>query len=209
MNVCFCGIDGVGKSYYINRIYDILIQSEESVCVYNPMKEGKNIKALLDNIPQCKSVYDIYDSTLVSMAYALDLYCSMIKMDDNCVNLLHRGVNSCKIYADMQGADMNIIEKVCDVVPHSDLTIFMDVNPDTAFERILQRSSDISWKEEYDNLCIARRYFNCCYEVEQKTHRCLKIDCNNPCDENIDIILRAIGKERILDNVECRAYESI
>lgn len=196
MNICFCGIDGVGKSYYIHKIHDILIQNEEDVQVHNPMKEGANIKTLIDNVPQNKSIFDIYDSTLISMTYALDLYYSIIKMEDNKVNLIHRGVNSCKIYAYMCGADMNIIKRVCSAIPHPDLTIFMDINPDIAFERISQRSGDISWKENYFNLCAANQYFNNFYEIEQKMHKCIKINCNNSCDDNIDIILNSIGKKQ-------------
>lgn len=195
MNVCFCGIDGVGKSYYIKKINDIMNQNGEKNYIYNPMKNGKNIATLCDNIPQLKSIYNIYDATLISMVYALDLYYSMKKMNDNSINLIHRGAISCKIYAKMRGADVNVINSICNMIPYPDLTIFMSINPEIAFERIVKRSiSGRSWKEEYTNLRIADKYFNDYYEVERLKHNCIRINCDNSNDENVEIILRAINK---------------
>lgn len=167
------------------------------------MKKGKNINAILESNKSFKTVYDIYDPTFISLAYAFDLYNAIKLMCPNCINLIHRGVNSCKIYAKMKGADMNVVERLCDMIPSPDLTVFIEVSPDTAIERIKSRTTiENSWKEQYANLCLANHYFNECYEKEHLKSNYMKISGDDSSEENTEYILKAIRKVKRMKDAE-------
>ena len=91
MLIVFCGIDGCGKSTYIDCLKKHM-ESNGTLCqIIDPMKKGVLSQAL-KKIPIASeiNVNHLFDPTLISSAYALDMLYSMSKNEKNIFYLSHK-----------------------------------------------------------------------------------------------------------------------
>lgn len=161
MLIVFCGIDGCGKSTYIDCLKKHM-ESNGTLCqIIDPMKKGVLSQAL-KKIPIASeiNVNHLFDPTLISSAYALDMLYSMSKNEKNIFYLSHRYDLCCRSYAMVQSANINYIDMILSCLPIPNLTVYIKISPVIAYERLIQRNKKLSWKENIDVLTNASLYYD-------------------------------------------------
>lgn len=199
MLIVFCGVDGSGKSTYLTEIEKYLKNNGLVCSLIDPMKKGKlsqSLKKTLCNTNE--NINSVYDPTLVSVSYALDMLYFMNKFyDNNSIFLSHRYDICCCSYATLKKADINYIKLTVDQLPMPDLTVYIKIDPDIAYNRILKRNKKLSWKENKSILSEVSKI----YDKEFEKLRRPKILIDNTIEENLNdnIVLLKTQIDKILN----------
>lgn len=148
--IVLIGLDGVGKSTQIKYIQDIITKNNYSV--FTPINESlKPYKALFEKI----SLEAGYDNRLDLLGLETDqLLISLIKWNsmvkianaldkENTFIVMDRYTYCFIASAKCRGAkNESLINRMFEFFPKPDLTLFLDVPPKEAFNRINKRGTD-------------------------------------------------------------------
>lgn len=183
MLIEFVGIDGAGKTTQAKRLkrYLHLIFNEEVYIVhgYKPYKYTNELNKL------CENSYkeDVFSVTVCSYLYLLDamdtfLFSIEPLLKSGKIVITDKYISSSLVYAPILGCNKKIIETFITSFYSADLIIFLDVTPETAYERVLRRGDDLQKKESLDIMRQASKEFK------------------NLCKRNKSIIIDANGSEK-------------
>lgn len=193
MLIAFCGTDGCGKSTYIDYFKRYFEEKGVSYKTIDPMKKGEFANAL-KKIPyeSNKNINEYLDPTLISAAYALDMLYFMSSQNNNNILLSHRYDLCCRTYAMLNRANMDYVELILSYLPVPDLTVYIKISPEVAYQRLLHRDQKLSWKENLDiitsaSLCYDTNFHNICGNK-------IMVDNteSNNFEENINVIKKAM-----------------
>ena len=147
--IAFCGIDGSGKTTQLKLVKDFLTPKKVLIAKagYHPLNEMGQSK-LLDLMLEAKSgieilkyylklqnkdiydydfiLYDRYLPCFLAYAYAYNVHC------------------------------LKLIRNALKILQDPDLTLYFDIDPNTAIERILKRDKPLDKSENIDTLTKAK-----------------------------------------------------
>ena len=166
--ITLSGIDGSGKSTCAKIIKDYFMQKGEKAIVIDAMKNGVftvGLKQYSKN--NGRSYRKCFSADLVNLAWTADLihnYETKVKnlLSDGYNVILHRSELCCKVYSHVFAPQNEFIDIILDSYDFTyDISIFLDIDPLRAYERIIKRtaSADITEKETLENLYIADRLY--------------------------------------------------
>ncbi|MDR2045202.1 MAG: hypothetical protein LBQ15_12770 [Clostridium sp.] len=190
--VTFCGIDGCGKSTYI----DILQQHYKTDFGFiDPMKNGtygNEYNAILKMIGKT----NVEPSKLKGVVYALNMLEKINAIDDDRLYISHRFKPCCWVYAKATHSHSTELEQLLTLIPNAILTFFIKIDADTAFERIAKRSiakkEPIGAKEDKKILHDCANYYE--QYISKFSNSVITIDGAEEIDTNMSIILHEINK---------------
>lgn len=198
--ITFSGIDGCGKSTYATMLKEYYnSKGIDKVVILDAMKGGRYIDEL-KKITQQQNIPDIrnmFSPDLINLAWTADLiyrYEKIVKdyLQKDYYVILHRSDLCCRVYSRLFGNPEYaiIIEKMLDnldFVP--DIRIFLDIDPDLAYGRLIQRNNSdaLSQKEKLEYLKAADEIY--------KDHM------SNNSYKNIYVISVNSNKEMVFNNI--------
>lgn len=160
-----CGIDGSGKSTYVDFLYETL-QENFDVVKCDAMKPSYFNKELRQATEQLqKGIYTTFSSDLIGLSFALDLLENINKIINpalrrGAIVITHRYDLCCLAFSKAMGAETELIEQILRQCVQPDLYFYLDVTPDEAVKRIHRRNAEtgipIQEKEKIDVLSRAR-----------------------------------------------------
>lgn len=156
MLITFEGIDGSGKSTqkrllkkYLESLGKRVILTEEPT--NNPI--GREVKKLLK-----KDTYTWIEAILFAADRALH-YEETMKNNEHRIIICDRYKHSTYAYQSAMGLDKKWLECLNSKVPEPDLTIYLDVTPETAIKRIHNRGVKTVKYEELELLKKVRKNY--------------------------------------------------
>ncbi len=201
----FSGIDGSGKTSVIQEIDRTLNQKGISSAIFvnhEPFSAyWNNIKKIKDALQMCGRDLD-YETDRIF--HTLEL---MIKLDqglpklfgDNSVVLSDRYVLDKLVYGGLRG-DMGITREVLLSLNHiPEVTFFLDISPELAYERLIKRGPPYDWKENLEILNAARERYN--MEIQTYEGKVIKIDASKSLEEITQIILDYIYNKLFIERI--------
>ena len=189
MLIAFCGTDGCGKSTYIDSLKTYVESNGISCKIIDPMKKGLLSRAIKKIPVESEiNINHLFDPTLVSSVYALDMMYSMSRNKNNGFYLSHRYDLCCRSYAMVQNANMEYINMILSYLPIPHLTVYIKISPAVAYERLVKRNEKLSWKENIDVLTNA----SLCYDINFNQLRRNKIMVDNSQAEDFENNVNAI-----------------
>ena len=168
--ICFTGIDGSGKSTFIEYTYEWLKRNtERNITLCEGTKPSLfNRQLKINDIGINRDVIDTYEPEIVALSHAADLLNNLDKtiipaMNKGDIVLTHR-YDICSIaYSQAIGCTNNVIKKILSLCPEPDILFYLDINPEVAVNRIKNRSiltgEEIKRKESIEILSLARKYY--------------------------------------------------
>ena len=189
--VAFCGIDGCGKSTYIEELRKVLHIEFE---VVDPMKGGvygKELKELLN----IANKDNLTPSKYKGVVYALDLLeCFLNKISINYLVISHRHWLCCRSYAIATNSDSLALAHIISSVPKPDLIFYLDVDIDVACDRInrrhLETGKKIAPKEQREVLLKAQ--INYTHLINENPDGIVIVNANESPENNLEFILSKI-----------------
>lgn len=163
--ITLSGIDGSGKSTCIDIIKNLLIETgAKKIATIDSMKPGVLFNVLKkDSANMHKDIRELFSPNLINAVWTADLirnYEKTIKpaLSDFDYILLHRSELCCRVYSKLFNPDDDSIDCVLNNCSfHYDTSIFLDITPIIAYERICQRNgiSPTTTKESLEMLVRA------------------------------------------------------
>lgn len=144
--IAFAGIDGSGKSTQINHLAKWLHSAGLEVFPTKPALNGFTVvKKLAKQMTGDESAYyTIMPTTLHEFVISCDFvahYFNIIEpqLKAGKTVICDRSSLCYRAYAKAFGADLTWIQRIYDLVPQPDITIFLDVPIDVSHQRLLKR----------------------------------------------------------------------
>lgn len=160
--IAFSGIDGSGKSTYIDFIEKKLKKKGFNAFQYDPMNSGKYNKEL-KNGSEClhnDELYSKYSSDMISVTFALDLMDEMEKIKKKGdIVLVHRHTLCCEVCASLYSKKSKTLKKILEQIETPDLLVYLDVDVNIALQRINRRGRKKTKKETKEKLLASRREY--------------------------------------------------
>jgi len=191
MLITFEGIDGSGKSTqkrllkkYLESLGKKVILTEEPT--NNPI--GREVKKLLK-----KDTYTWIEAILFAADRALH-YEEEIKNNQHRIIICDRYKHSTYAYQSAMGLDKKWLECLNSKVPEPDLTIYLDVTPETAIKRIHNRGVKTIKYEELELLRKVRKNY---LSYKSKTFKIINSEksIDNVAKE-IQVIIKSVLAQR-------------
>ena len=163
--IALSGIDGSGKSTCAATL-KLLLESKgkNNVSIEDAMQSGlffPTLKAISQE--KKRNIRETYCSNSINLSWTADLllnYECRIKnlLREKDFVILHRSELCCRVYSRLFSPQNDMIDRILDKYDFKyDLLIFLNIDPNLSYQRILQRSSlkSPSEKEEFDMLVAA------------------------------------------------------
>ncbi len=203
--ISFCGLDGSGKTTQANLLKNYITETLDWKATiipgYRPSRHVESLKRVSNKI----GVYheDVFTSDVVSLSLLSDLWENtqnyiLPAMNDGNVVITERYWESSKIYAPILGSNQLFIENLIRLFPNPDVYIYMDIDPEVSYQRVLDRSSQtgqpITPKESLDIMIKAREKY---LEFVNNTSNCLFVDVREKSPKEIHQQVIAFVSERM------------
>lgn len=198
--IAFTGIDGAGKTTLIENIQQRLIsECDISVCLLKDRKPfspiGHYIKVLKDTYVKKNQKIDPIDESLLMMTELGEKCISDLPSlkEKYQVILSDRFIVDEEMYAYLKtGVNDKRLEHAAEAVGiKPEITIFLEVDPKVAFQRIESRNTQKDWKETQGMLEAAHTLYTK-YLTDGLIPNCIVVDANKPQSEVQNDVLNSI-----------------
>lgn len=190
MIIHICGIDGSGKTslakslteFYDNSLFLELSSSVKLVNQVNKVCE------------KCNSTrWDLFDNYFRSILWANELLSISNTFDKDKLYFLDRYKLCNYIYSQIEdNSSMDVLQKIHSLIPEPNYIIFLDVSPDIARERIINRGGKLTPKESLHNLYLARNLY---LKYLKKNNSVFKVNANLDKDRVLENAVEIINKK--------------
>ena len=206
MLIVVFGVDGSGKSSYIDFLETHFKKLKKSTKRIDPMQNGLLVSklkyyALEHNI---NDISKFYPPSVVSECYALDmlLNINLNNRTKNEIIISHRYDICCKVYGNISGANVGILDKLCSTLPKPDLWIYIDIEPKIAMNRILENRNVLSWKENVQMIEKAKKIYSYYLQLIPKEKLIILNNnvASNQMDDNYNYLACKIGELLHIDD---------
>ena len=154
MLIAFCGVDGSGKTTQLNLLQQELEKQGKKVYVTkqptNWYRNDNNVRAFLEGRKTNNML--IKELALFSATDRLRQYNNEISQKEKEGNIVisDRYIYSAYTYFYTRGLDIKWLKEINKFVPLPDITLYIDIPPEIAYERIISRDGKAAKKEEKD-----------------------------------------------------------
>lgn len=156
MLIAICGIDGSGKTTQINLLKNYIKQSlkNEVYITKQPTdfyRKYDQFKTFVNREEDYNTLDIVYELALLSATDKLRHYTTEILPNNKDIIISDRYVFSAYAYFLARGIkDIGWLKEINKFVPLPDITIYIDISPKIAYERIVLRDGKFTKKEETD-----------------------------------------------------------
>ncbi len=187
--IAFSGIDGSGKSTQLKLVKNSLEQNNRvfvAKIAYSPLNDmGKN--KLIDSVLKCRSGLEI-------IKYYKLLELNECKKYDYI--LCDRHLMCYLAYAHAYGVNnLNFIRKLLGFVKDPDLTLYFDINVNTALERINERGRKVDKNENFYTLSKAKEGYDDMFSIMDNIER---INANKSESEIASNVNNVLHKRKMI-----------
>lgn len=168
--ISFCGLDGSGKTTQ-GKLLKSYIESNLGIKVtilpgYKPSNHVNNLKDVADKLGE--NYQEIFTCDNLSLSLLCDLWENTFNIILPALNrgevvITERYWESSIIYAPILGANKQFIEGIVSLFPTPDMFIYLDVSPEMAHVRVINRAKEINIpimpKENIEIMKIARNRY--------------------------------------------------
>ncbi len=186
--ICFCGLDGSGKTTQAELLKNYFEGKGLSVKVIHGFKPSVHARCLREVCRRYDlSYYETFTPEVRFTAYILDMY-------DKYYSLIERALSmgdivicdkykiESKIYAPLLDCNQELVDKMLDILPNPDISIYMNLSVNEARKRLmarvkltgekLEKKCDFDIMERakirFDLYCNENDYFVCDASLEKE-----------------------------------------
>jgi dTMP kinase len=196
------GLDGSGKSTCI-EVIESYLKKEKSINLItcDAMKPGRFTPQLANVSKQLSTeLFDVYTPEFIGASYAMDL---IANLEDIVLPALHKGMTvishrsdvCCLAYSRAMGGQSKVIDRIIGQCPKPDLYIFLDIDEQTAINRVIERSvktgNEIKFKEKVEIFQKARSNY---YEILKNRDNVIIIDGRQDVTQVINSVKSEVNK---------------
>ena len=200
MIITFSGIDGSGKSTCAEMAKSIMESMQSDVIIADAMKSGRYIEELKTiAYKERQKLRDCFSPDMLNIAWTSDLIHNYEKVQNEANNvdniIFHRSELCCRVYSRLFSPDSSIVDSILDHYNiHYDLSVFLSIDPEIAYQRIMKRSniSELTSKEDLDMLINANRIYQI-YLQKTKFKNIHIIDATKPFESIYDELKKLIN----------------
>ena len=145
--ISFCGLDGSGKStqaYMLNDYFKNKCNLKSNVALnFKPSTNTDRLKKISSNLTN--NLYADFPSDVISLSLVSDLWRNISesvipKLKSEEIIITERFSESLLVYGPLFGSNEKLLKKDFDIFPIPDVYFFLDLNPVTAYQRVIERS---------------------------------------------------------------------
>jgi dTMP kinase len=155
--ICLSGLDGSGKTTQCKLLCKNLMHKNPIYYTFGDVEDGNRVnRATINYIKKVNLHLDNNQKYLIKSAF--HMYFDIKRLTNkeefkNKIVVMDRYVETIYAHAQLYGVDLNIINEIIEeVYVKPDLYIFLDLKPETCYQRITKRSKVMSKHEELSNL---------------------------------------------------------
>ena len=192
--IVFEGIDGSGKTTQVKRLADRLIKEKKKVYKTFEPTDG-SVGLLIREIMANKIKAD---NKTIALLFAADRIEHVVNNTNGIIKILKEGINviSDRYYFSsyayhspyMDTEQIIRANTVSAQLLRPDINIFIDIEPQTAFNRLQKKESPLELYEDIDNLQKVRKFYFKAFDKLKDKENILIIDGNNTPD-NIELAI--------------------
>ena len=182
--ICISGLDGSGKTTQCKLLYEYLLQRNPIYYTFGNTENNNHVnRAIISYVKKSNFILNKNQKHLIKSAY--HMYFDIEQLTQNIIYhdrivIMDRYVETIYAHAQLYGIGPEIISNLFeDIYIKPDYYLFLDIDPEICYKRILQRGDAIGTHEELHNLIKL-------YEFYKSTIKLLGIkliDGNKPPSE--------------------------
>ncbi|OMF59909.1 deoxynucleoside kinase [Paenibacillus sp. FSL R5-0766] len=168
-HISICGMGGAGKTTFARGLNAFMQKELSNVIYYHGFAPSENIDSLRKVTND--ALYKYFNDELISLAYLLDLRSVYEKIQCDLENggtvLTERFWLCSKVFSSVLGVNQFFIDAFIKTLKTPDLVILLDIDPEVAYKRLLQKSKPMENNDGLENLIKARKmYLEACASFE-------------------------------------------
>jgi dTMP kinase len=192
------GVDGSGKSTLVGRmpgILDTIVGSSSVRSVRQPGSTtvGNAARDILKGDIACtldpRVQHMLFQTARMDLLFEIQ-GTKKERLSSNTWVICDRHEDSTEVYQSEDGVprqDINLAKELLWGLPTPDVTIFLDVKPETVIQRLIQRDTRDA-RDTLDKNLIARRIFVYKSIIRRAPHKYFVVDANGTTDQTVDYI---------------------
>lgn len=193
-HICFCGLDGSGKTTQANYLRDYIIAYGGKCEIVHGFKPGKHNSELKEYAKKNGSSFcEVYTNTIRSVSYMCDMYENYYEkikplLENGYIVISDKFVMDSIVNAPLLGANEDLIKDFAGIIPKPDMYIYTSIGPEEAYKRIQKRKLSESESLKNDKNFMKKSYM--IYEKLEKLYEKIYIINAEQSEEKVkqDII---------------------
>lgn len=182
--LCISGLDGSGKTTQCKLLYEYLLQRNPIYYTFGNTEDNNHVnRATISYVKKTNIRLNNNQKHLIKSAYHMYFDIKQLTQDKiyhDRIVIMDRYVETIYAHAQLYGLDPEIINNLFDdIYIRPDYYLFLDLDPEICYKRILQRGEVIGTHEELHNLIKLNDF----YKSIVKLLGIKLIDANKPPSE--------------------------
>lgn len=162
--ICMSGLDGSGKTTQCRLLYKYLLQKNPIYYTFGNTKDNNHVnRAMISYVKKTNFTLNNNQKHLIKSAY--HMYFDIKQLTDDTIYqdrivIMDRYVETIYAHAQFYGLGPGIIRDIFeDIYIRPDYYLFLDIDPEICYKRILQRGEAIGTHEELHNLIKLNEFY--------------------------------------------------